>query len=191
MRRILIGASRDIEYDMRNDFFAHLQTLPLALLPGAPHRRPDVAGHQRPERRPDDDRPGGDVLGRTPCSAFVVAIVLMLAIDARLTLIVAHPAAVRVDLGEVLRRRHPQAVRADSGAALRHQRGRAGGAVRRPRRARLPAGGRRDRALPPGERGISAPQPAARSSSRGCSFRACRSSWASARCSSSGWAAAR
>ncbi|MCU1382837.1 MAG: yheI 1 [Acidobacteria bacterium] len=29
-RRILIGASRDIEYDMRNDFFAHLQTLPLA-----------------------------------------------------------------------------------------------------------------------------------------------------------------
>ena len=30
MRRILIGASRDIEYDMRNDFFAHLQRLPLA-----------------------------------------------------------------------------------------------------------------------------------------------------------------
>ncbi len=24
-RRILIGASRDIEYDMRNDFFAHLE----------------------------------------------------------------------------------------------------------------------------------------------------------------------
>src|SRR3954464_12774062 len=28
-RRILIGASRQIEYDMRNDFFAHLQQLPL------------------------------------------------------------------------------------------------------------------------------------------------------------------
>ena len=27
MRRILIGASRDIEYDLRNDLFAHLQTL--------------------------------------------------------------------------------------------------------------------------------------------------------------------
>src|SRR3954469_25763047 len=27
-RSILIGASRDIEYDMRNDFFAHLQSLP-------------------------------------------------------------------------------------------------------------------------------------------------------------------
>ena len=24
-RRIIIGASRDIEYDLRNDFFAHLQ----------------------------------------------------------------------------------------------------------------------------------------------------------------------
>jgi ATP-binding cassette subfamily B protein len=30
MRRIIIGASREIEYDLRNDFFAHLQTLPLA-----------------------------------------------------------------------------------------------------------------------------------------------------------------
>src|SRR4026208_575499 len=29
MRRILIGASRDIEYDMRNEFFAHLETLPM------------------------------------------------------------------------------------------------------------------------------------------------------------------
>src|SRR5262245_11279187 len=28
MRKILIGASRDIEYDMRNDFFAHLEKLP-------------------------------------------------------------------------------------------------------------------------------------------------------------------
>ena len=29
-RRIIIGASRDIEYDMRNDFFARLQQQPLA-----------------------------------------------------------------------------------------------------------------------------------------------------------------
>src|ERR1051325_2849839 len=28
MRRIITGVSRDIEYDMRNEFFAHLQTLP-------------------------------------------------------------------------------------------------------------------------------------------------------------------
>ena len=30
MRRILIGASRDIEYDIRNEFFARLQQMPLA-----------------------------------------------------------------------------------------------------------------------------------------------------------------
>src|SRR5687767_10040730 len=29
MRRIIIGASRDIEYDIRNDFFARLQEMPL------------------------------------------------------------------------------------------------------------------------------------------------------------------
>ena len=29
MRRIIIGASRDIEYDIRNDFFARLEQLPL------------------------------------------------------------------------------------------------------------------------------------------------------------------
>jgi len=36
MRRILIGASRDIEYDLRNDLFAHLQTLS----PSYYHRHP-------------------------------------------------------------------------------------------------------------------------------------------------------
>ncbi len=30
MRRILIGASRQIEFDLRNDFFRHLQAMPLA-----------------------------------------------------------------------------------------------------------------------------------------------------------------
>ena len=62
-RRILIGASRDIEYDMRNDFFAHLRDAAARLLPGAPDRRPDVARDQRSERRAHDDRPVGDVFG--------------------------------------------------------------------------------------------------------------------------------
>ena len=34
MRRILIGTSRDIEYDLRNDFLAHVQKLPLSFLIG-------------------------------------------------------------------------------------------------------------------------------------------------------------
>lgn len=34
MRRILIGMSREIEYDLRNDFFAHLQRMSLSYLQG-------------------------------------------------------------------------------------------------------------------------------------------------------------
>jgi ATP-binding cassette subfamily B protein len=40
MRRILIGASRHIEYDMRNDFFAHLEKLPLSYFQA--HRTGDL-----------------------------------------------------------------------------------------------------------------------------------------------------
>ena len=69
MRRILTGVSRDIEYDMRNDFFAHLQTAAALVFPDTPHRRPDVARDQRPECRQDDDRAGRDVLHATRSSA--------------------------------------------------------------------------------------------------------------------------
>jgi ATP-binding cassette subfamily B protein len=40
MRRILIGASRQVEYDIRNAFFAHLERLPLAYFHG--HRTGDL-----------------------------------------------------------------------------------------------------------------------------------------------------
>src|SRR5262245_4254322 len=40
MRRILIGASRHIEYEMRNDFFQHLQRQPLAFF--QTHRTGDL-----------------------------------------------------------------------------------------------------------------------------------------------------
>src|SRR4026208_1876245 len=38
MRRIIIGASREIEYDLRNDFFAHLQRMPLEYYQARRHR---------------------------------------------------------------------------------------------------------------------------------------------------------
>ena len=40
MRRILIGASRHIEYDIRNDFFAHLEKLQLSYFQA--HRTGDL-----------------------------------------------------------------------------------------------------------------------------------------------------
>src|SRR5262252_3399895 len=40
MRRVLMGASREIEYDLRNDFFAHLERLPPAYFQA--HRTGDL-----------------------------------------------------------------------------------------------------------------------------------------------------
>ena len=85
--------------------------------------------------------------------------VLMMSIDARLTLLALIPLPFVSISVKVLRQRHPQAVRADSGAAVRDQRGRAGSAVGRPRRARLSAGGARSWSGSGGERGVPAPEP--------------------------------
>jgi hypothetical protein len=63
MRRIIIGASRDIEYDLRNDFFAHCS--------GSTSRISSITApatscprDQRSQRRPHDDRASRDVHGR-------------------------------------------------------------------------------------------------------------------------------
>ena len=90
MRRILIGASRHIEYDMRNDLFAHLEKLPLGLLPGAPYGRSDVARHQRSERRADDDR-AVDHVFREHAAHVRGRADGMITIDAKLTLLALIP----------------------------------------------------------------------------------------------------
>ena len=97
MRRILIGASRDIEYDMRNDFFAHLQRLPLAYFQA--HRTGDLMSRATNDLNAVRMMIGPAVMySANTMLIFVVALALMLSIDARLTLIALHPAAVRVDL---------------------------------------------------------------------------------------------
>ena len=50
-RMILVAMSRDIEFDLRNDYFASLERQPPAFFQRAPDRRPDGARHQRPRRR--------------------------------------------------------------------------------------------------------------------------------------------
>ena len=64
MRVILIGISRDMEYDLRNDLFAHLITLSSNFFSKLPHRRHHGAVHQRSERGAHDARPGHHVLDR-------------------------------------------------------------------------------------------------------------------------------
>ncbi len=47
-RWILIGVSREIEFDLRNDLFTHLGAAVLQLLSAHPHRRHHGPRHQRP-----------------------------------------------------------------------------------------------------------------------------------------------
>ena len=90
MRRILIGASRHIEYDMRNDFFAHLETLPLAYFQA--HRTGDLMSRATNDLNAVRMMIGPSVMySASTLIVFVVALVLMLSIDARLTLAALVP----------------------------------------------------------------------------------------------------
>ena len=92
MRVILIGISRDIEYDLRNDLFSHLVTLSLGFLRQIPHRRHHGARHQRPERGAHDARPGHHVLDRDVVHRRSSRSRVMLSVDWKLTLICLIPA---------------------------------------------------------------------------------------------------
>ena len=49
---LIFNVGRDVEYDLRNDLFAHLAAPAARLLPAAADRRPDVAAGQRHHRGP-------------------------------------------------------------------------------------------------------------------------------------------
>ena len=84
-RRILIGASRDIEYDMRNDFFAHLQKLPLAYFQS--HRTGDLMSRATNDLSAVRMMIGPSIMySANTMLTFVVALSVMIKIDARLSL---------------------------------------------------------------------------------------------------------
>src|SRR5207247_1839332 len=90
MRRILIGASRHIEYDMRNDFFAHLEKLPLAYF--QTHRTGDLMSRATNDLSAVRMMIGPSVMySANTLLAFVVALILLVSIDARLTLLSLVP----------------------------------------------------------------------------------------------------
>jgi ATP-binding cassette subfamily B protein len=90
MRRIIIGASRGIEYDLRNDFFAHLQRLDLAYFQH--HRTGDLMSRATNDLNAVRMMIGPAVMySATTALTFVVGLVLMLSIDLRLTLIALLP----------------------------------------------------------------------------------------------------
>lgn len=90
MRRIIVGASRDIEYDLRNDFFACLQRLELAYFQH--HRTGDLMSRATNDLNAVRMMIGPAVMyTSTTALTFVVGISLMLSIDRRLTLLALIP----------------------------------------------------------------------------------------------------
>src|SRR5256885_13686003 len=82
-RRILIGVSRDIEYDMRNDFFAHLEKLPLAYF--QTHRTGDLMSRATNDLNAVRMMIGPSVIySANTILTFAVALAVMVSIDSRL-----------------------------------------------------------------------------------------------------------
>jgi ATP-binding cassette subfamily B protein len=90
MRKIIIGVSRDIEYDVRNAFFARLQQMPLAYYHN--RRTGDLMSRATNDLNAVRTMIGPAVMYTTnTVLVFVVAIVLMASIDGYLTFIALLP----------------------------------------------------------------------------------------------------
>ena len=90
MRRIIIGTSRDIEYDLRNAFLSHLQLMPLGYYQS--RRTGDLMSRATNDLNAVRMMVGPAVMySASTILTFLVAIILMMSIDARLTLIALVP----------------------------------------------------------------------------------------------------
>jgi ATP-binding cassette subfamily B protein len=90
MRRIIISASRGVEYDLRNDFFAHLERLPMSFF--HQNRTGDLMSRATNDLSSVRMMIGPAImyLANTLITA-VVSLSLMFSLDVRLTLIVLLP----------------------------------------------------------------------------------------------------
>ena len=142
MRMVLIGLSREIEYELRDDLFAHLTRLPARYYHTHAHRRPDEPRHQRPVGGAHGAGPRHHVHGQHAAPRFVGAVALMARISPCLAAARAAAAGVRFGAGALLRPPDPRPLRGRAGPALAASRAlRAGEPGRRARGARLRAGG--------------------------------------------------
>ena len=90
MRRIIVGASRDLEYELRNDFFTALQRLEVAFF--HQRRTGDLMSRATSDLGSVRQMIGPAVMyTSSTLLTFLVAIVLMVSINARLTLLALIP----------------------------------------------------------------------------------------------------
>ncbi|SUZ69740.1 uncharacterized protein METZ01_LOCUS22594 [marine metagenome] len=89
-RRVIVGVSREIEYDLRNDFYAHLQRLSVSYFQSV--RTGDIMSRATNDLSAVRMMVGPAIMySMSTLIVFVVAIVMMLSIDMRLTLIALVP----------------------------------------------------------------------------------------------------
>ena len=90
VRRIIVGASRDFEYDLRNAFFARVQRLPLAYFHG--HRTGDLMSRATNDLNAVRMMVGPAIMYMaSTVMIFIVSVTLMLSIDPVLTLVAVLP----------------------------------------------------------------------------------------------------
>ena len=90
MRQILIGASRDIEFDVRNAFFARLQLMPVGYYQA--RRTGDLMSRATNDLNAVRMMIGPAIMySANTILVFIVAIVLMVSLDAHLTLMALVP----------------------------------------------------------------------------------------------------
>jgi len=90
MRRIIIGVSRHIEYDLRNDFFAHLQRFPLGYYQA--NRTGDLMSRATNDLNAVRMMVGPSIMySASTILTFIVGITVMLSIDPWLTLVGLAP----------------------------------------------------------------------------------------------------
>jgi ATP-binding cassette subfamily B protein len=89
-RRVIVAVSREIEYDLRNDFYAHLQRLSVSYFQSV--RTGDIMSRATNDLSAVRLMVGPAIMySASTLIVFVVAIAMMLSIDMRLTLIALIP----------------------------------------------------------------------------------------------------
>ncbi len=90
MRRLIVGVSREIEYDIRNDFYAHLERLSLSYFQS--ERTGDIMSRATNDLSAVRMMAGPAIMySVNTILVFFIAIILMLSINLRLTLIALIP----------------------------------------------------------------------------------------------------
>ena len=139
---ILIGISRDVEYDLRNDLFARLVTLDAGFY--GRMRTGDILARATNDMNAVRMMLGPGVMYLFETSlTLVLAVAVMLWVDWPLTLVALTPGAAGDPGRARIRPPHPRPLRSHPGHVLRYQQPRAGKSGGRARGARVCAGARR------------------------------------------------